>query len=344
MGIQSGIPFDLLAVHHGPGDHVRRGARPDPVASGGSRSASRRRRPRSRRRPADGGRYDRRDRHVPADPGEGPRRPASACGIRASAAPHRRVRRSWPSTSPARASTSRRSSRSGSTSRAARAPRCRRPSASCGSSPASHGVVGHPAAHRAARPSGGGRGSCVAGRAVGRGAPRQPARRQAGEPDQHDRAAASSSPRRSRWPRWPGILSERSGMFNIALEGKMLVGACIAAVVGERRHLARATTCSPRCRRPAAMLVAGAARPPPGLAGHPPQDRPDHRRHGDQHRRGRDHELHLPADPGAEHRAQQAADRSSRCRMPLLADIPVLGPIFFAAKPYVYVAYVMVAS
>ena len=29
-----------------------------------------------------------------------------------------------------------------------------------------------------------------------------------------------------------GILSERSGMFNIAIEGKMLIGACVAVVVG----------------------------------------------------------------------------------------------------------------
>ena len=31
-------------------------------------------------------------------------------------------------------------------------------------------------------------------------------------------------------------------------------------------------------------------------------------------------------------------------RIPVLADVPILGPILFSAKPYVYVMYLLVTS
>jgi len=139
-----------------------------------------------------------------------------------------------------------------------------------------------------------------------------------------------------------GILSERSGMLNIALEGKMLIGACVAAVAASIGLLATGNpVIASAIGIIGAMLVSGLV----GI---------------------------LLAWMGIRHRMDQIIagtvinigavgitnflflrilSRNTQFntpptlgpwKVPLLADIPVLGPIFFSTTPYVYLMYVMV--
>ena len=139
-----------------------------------------------------------------------------------------------------------------------------------------------------------------------------------------------------------GILSERSGMFNIALEGKMLIGALVASVVASVAMIVSGNTLlSVLVGVGAAMLVGGLLGLLLGWLGI---------RHGVNQIiagtvinigavgitsfiflrvLGRNTELNSP--PTVE-----------LMRLPFLADIPVLGPILFSAKPYVYVGYILV--
>jgi len=141
-----------------------------------------------------------------------------------------------------------------------------------------------------------------------------------------------------------GILSERSGIFNIALEGKMLVGACVAAVVASVLLLATGNPLISALGGVAAAMLAS------GLLGL------------------------LLAWMAIRHKIDQIiggtvinigaigitnfiflrilssnTDLNSPptiepMRLPFLADIPVLGPILFSAKPYVYIAYLLVIA
>jgi ABC-type uncharacterized transport system permease subunit len=139
-----------------------------------------------------------------------------------------------------------------------------------------------------------------------------------------------------------GILSERSGMLNIALEGKMLVGACVASIVSSVGLLATGNPIVGATLGVIAAMIAG------GLLGLLLAWL------GIRHKvdqiiagtvinigaigitnflflriLGRNVELNTPATIGP-------------FRIPLLADLPVVGPILFSAKPYVYVGWIMV--
>jgi simple sugar transport system permease protein len=139
-----------------------------------------------------------------------------------------------------------------------------------------------------------------------------------------------------------GILSERSGILNIALEGKMLVGACVASIVSSVGLLA---TGNPLVGITLGLVAAMAAGGLLGLllAWLGIRYKVDQIIAGTVINigaigitnflflriLGRNVELNSPATIGP-------------LRIPLLADIPILGPILFTQKPYVYVGIIMV--
>lgn len=139
-----------------------------------------------------------------------------------------------------------------------------------------------------------------------------------------------------------GILSERSGMLNIALEGKMLVGACVASVAASVAFIITDNGLLSSLMGVAFAMFAAALL---GL---------------------------LLAWLGIKYKVDQiiagtvinigavgftnflflrVLSRNSELNtpptiasmpIPILADIPVFGPILFQAKPYVYVAVILV--
>jgi simple sugar transport system permease protein len=139
-----------------------------------------------------------------------------------------------------------------------------------------------------------------------------------------------------------GILSERSGMFNIALEGKMLVGACVSVVVGSLVLGATGDMfVSTIVGVVAAMLASGLL----GLllAWLGIRHKVDQIIAGTVINigaigitnflflrvLGQNPELNSPPNVAA-------------MQLPFLSDIPVLGPILFSLRPYVYVAVILV--
>lgn len=137
-----------------------------------------------------------------------------------------------------------------------------------------------------------------------------------------------------------GILSERSGMLNIALEGKMLVSACVASIAASVAFLITDNgLISSLTGVVVAMVAAGLL----GLllAWLGIRYKVDQIIAGTVINIGaigitnflflrilsRNTEFNTPPTIGP-------------MSIPLLADIPVLGPILFQAKPYVYVAVI----
>jgi general nucleoside transport system permease protein len=140
-----------------------------------------------------------------------------------------------------------------------------------------------------------------------------------------------------------GILSERSGMFNIALEGKMLAGACVSAIAASVMML---WTGNGALAIIVGILVAMLTAALLGL---------------------------LLAWLGIRHRVDQIIAGTvinigvigitsflflrvlgrftelnnpptvASLELPVLSSIPVIGPMFFASRPYVYLTWILVA-
>ncbi|MBI2782113.1 MAG: ABC transporter permease [Chloroflexi bacterium] len=139
-----------------------------------------------------------------------------------------------------------------------------------------------------------------------------------------------------------GILSERSGMFNIALEGKMLIGAFTASMTSSLVYIATGNVLL------ATLVGIAAAMAATGLTGLLLAWL------------GIRHKMNqiiagTVINIGAvgitnfiflrllQHNTQYNAPPSVQpFKLPFLSDLPVLGPILFSAKPYVYVGYIMV--
>jgi len=139
-----------------------------------------------------------------------------------------------------------------------------------------------------------------------------------------------------------GILSERSGMINIALEGKMLVGAFTASVVSSLVYMATGNVLlSSLAGVSAAMAAAGLT----GLllAWLGIRHKVDQIIAGTVINIGAVGITNFIFLRVLQHNTQYNSPPSVEIlRLPLLSDLPILGPILFSAKPYVYVGYLLV--
>jgi general nucleoside transport system permease protein len=139
-----------------------------------------------------------------------------------------------------------------------------------------------------------------------------------------------------------GILSERSGMLNIALEGKMLVGACVSVMIGSLVLTATGDVLIATIAGIGAAMFASALL---GLllAWLGIRHRVDQIIAGTVINigavgitnflflrvLGRSPELNTPPNVPA-------------MQLPFLSDLPVFGPILFSLRPYVYFAIILV--
>jgi simple sugar transport system permease protein len=141
-----------------------------------------------------------------------------------------------------------------------------------------------------------------------------------------------------------GILSERSGMLNIALEGKMLVGAFVAALASSVIYLVTKNVLLATIVAVALAMIAG------GFLGLllgwlGIRHKVDQIIAGTVINIGAVGITNVVFLRILQHNTEFNGPPSVEAmRIPLLADIPVVGPILFDAKPYVYVGYILVLA
>ena len=139
-----------------------------------------------------------------------------------------------------------------------------------------------------------------------------------------------------------GILSERSGMLNIALEGKMLIGAFAASFSSSLVYLA---TGNPLLATLVGVAFAMASAGLTGLllAWLGIRHKVDQIIAGTVINLGAVGITNFVFLRLFQHNTEYNLPPSVQVmRIPLLADLPVLGPILFSAKPHVYVGYALV--
>ena len=139
-----------------------------------------------------------------------------------------------------------------------------------------------------------------------------------------------------------GMLSERSGMLNIALEGKMLLAACVASMAASVTLLATHNAfIGDLVGIIVAMIAAGLLGLLLAWLGI--------RYKVDQIIAGTVINIGALGITNflflrvlSRNTSLNAPPAIEAMRLPLLSDIPVLGPILFTAKPYVFVGYILV--
>jgi general nucleoside transport system permease protein len=139
-----------------------------------------------------------------------------------------------------------------------------------------------------------------------------------------------------------GILSERSGMLNIALEGKMLIGAFTASVVSSLVYIATKNVLLATLVA-VAMAMAAAGLTGLLLAWLGIRHKVDQIIAGTVINIGAVGITNFIFLRVLQHNTQYNSPPSVQpFPIPILADLPIVGPILFSAKPYVYVGYVLV--
>ena len=121
-----------------------------------------------------------------------------------------------------------------------------------------------------------------------------------------------------------GVICSRSGVMNIAIEGQLLLGAFVAAIVASGSGSL------------GLGLISGARPVSGGRAArrlrHPATGRPDHPRRGPNTPGPRPHRVPVRRPDGPLPNTLNSPATFSAIKIPLLGDIPIIGPVFFDSR------------